>query len=85
MSFPTYRDPYGYAHILNSADLLLLEFLEELGDMGVDAVALDLRRKAPEVASLVAKAFREGDVRKRSAIKRRSGLVTTGHYLKGVE
>lgn len=85
MSFPTYRDTYGYAHILNSADLLLLEFMEELGEMGVDAVALDLRRKAPELASLVARAFREGDVRKRSAIKRRSGPVTTGHYLKGVE
>ena len=83
-SFPTYRDAMGYVHILNSADLLLLEFLDELSEMGVDSVALDLRRKPPQTAELVARAFRERDASKKSAIKRRSGAITTGHYLRGV-
>jgi hypothetical protein len=34
---------------------------------------------------MVAKAFHERDLGRRSAIKRRSGAVTTGHYLKGVD
>lgn len=84
MGFPTYRDAQGYAHILNSADLMLLEFMDELAEMGVDSVALDLRRRAPDLAALVAKAFCEGDRSKKSAIKRKSGAITTGHYLKGV-
>jgi len=84
-SFPAYHDKQGMAHILNSADLMLLEFTEELGEMGVDSLALDLRRKNPEMAALVAKAFREGDLSKKSAIKRKCGAITTGHYLKGVD
>ncbi len=84
-SFPVYRDSKGMAHILNSADLMLLEFIGELGEMGVDSVALDLRRKNPDLAQMVAKAFRDGDRSKKSAIKRKCGAITTGHYLKGVD
>lgn len=84
-AFPVHRDRHGFTHVLNSADLVLLEFAEELGEMGVDSLALDLRRKSPELAAIVAKAFRERDVSKKSAIKRRCGAITTGHYLRGVD
>jgi putative protease len=83
--FPVYRDGHGMAHILNSADLMLLEFVHELEEMGVDSLALDLRRKNPDLAEMVARAFKERDMSKKSAIKRRCGAITTGHYLKGVE
>jgi putative protease len=85
MGFPVYRDRQGFAHVLNSADLMLLEFAEELGRMGVDSLALDLRRKNPELAAMVAKAFKEKDLTKKSAIKRKCGAITTGHFLKGVD
>jgi putative protease len=48
-------------------------------------LALDLRRKNPDLAEMVARAFKERDMSKKSAIKRRCGAITTGHYLKGVE
>jgi U32 family peptidase len=84
-SFPVYRDSNGMAHILNSADLMLLEFVGELGELGIDSVAMDLRRKNPDLAEMVAKAFKNGDHTKKSAIKRKCGAITTGHYLKGVD
>jgi putative protease len=83
--FPVYRDSTGYAHILNSADLLLLDYLQEMEDMGVDSFGLDLRRKSAEFAGLVAKAFADRDIGRKSAIKRRCGAITAGHYLRGVE
>jgi U32 family peptidase len=73
------------AHILNSADLMLLEFVDELEEMGVDSLALDLRRKNPDLAEIVARAFRGKEMSKKSAIKRKCGAITTGHYLKGVD
>jgi putative protease len=83
-SFPVYRDRFGYSHIMNNADLFLLEQMDELENIGVDSVGLDLRRKNPELAVLVAKAFKERDYSKKSAIKRKCGAITNGHFLKGV-
>jgi putative protease len=83
--FPVYRDRHGFAHILNSADLMLLEFAEDLGKMGVDSLAMDLRRRDPDLVALVTKAFRERDTSSKGAIKRRCGAITVGHYLKGVD
>jgi len=85
LSFQVYRDGQGMAHILNSADLLLLEFIDELEEMGVDSLVLDLRRKNPDLAEMVAHAFRDKEMSKKSAIKRKCGAITTGHYLKGVD
>ena len=84
-SFPVYRDRYGYAHILNSAELCLLDYVEELEGMGVDSLGIDLRRKSGELAGLVSKAFAERDVTRKSAIRRKVGAITAGHYLRGVE
>jgi len=83
--FPTYRDAMDMGHVLNSSDLFLLEFLEELEEMGVDSFGIDLRKKSGDLALMVAKAFRERDLKKKSAIKRKCGAITTGHYLRGVE
>jgi len=83
--FPVYRDVAGYAHVLNSSDLFLLEFMKEIESMGIESVSVDLRRKAPDLAALVAKSFRERDISKKSAIKRKCGAITTGHYMRGVD
>lgn len=82
--FSVYRDNYGYAHILNCADLLLLDYLDELAFIGVDSLGLDLRRRNPSLCRLVAKAFKECDPGMKSAIKRRCGKITSGRFIKGV-
>jgi len=82
--FRVYRDIYGYAHILNCADILLLDHLDELTSIGVDSIGLDLRRRSPSLCKLVAKAFKEGDTGMKSAIKRRCGKITRGRFIKGV-
>ncbi len=82
--FPVHRDKLGYSHILNNADLLLLEHMDEFESIGIDSVGLDLRRKHPDLAALVVKAFKDRDYSKKSAIKRKCGAITHGHFLKGV-
>jgi U32 family peptidase len=82
--FQVYRDRDGLAHILNSADLLLLDYIDELESMGVDSIGLDLRRRSPALCELVTKAFREKEMRKKSSIKRKCGRITTGRYYEGV-
>ena len=71
---------YGWAHILNSADLFLLDFLDELDCMGIDSYGLDLRGRPPELCAMVAKAFRQRDLGMKNRIKRRCGAITAGHY-----
>jgi len=83
-SFPVYRDNFGYSHIINNADLFLLEYMGEFERIGIDSVGLDLRRKNPNLALLVTKAFRERDASKKTAIKRKCGAITHGHFLKGI-
>jgi putative protease len=82
--FAVYRDQYGWAHILNSADLLLLDHIAELGEMGVDSLGLDVRRRHPDVASLVGKAFSRGDRSFKGELKRACGALTAFHYANGV-
>jgi collagenase-like PrtC family protease len=82
--FQVYRDRWGFAHVLNCADLLLLDYLDELADMGVDSIGLDLRRRNPDLCAQVARAFRERDMKKKGNIRRKCGRITSGHYLRGV-
>jgi putative protease len=82
--FPVYRDERGLSHILNSADLLLLDRLDELSLMGLDSFGIDVRKRPSEVASKVAKAFYERDTNRRGDIMTMCGSVTQGHYLRGV-
>ena len=58
-SFPVYRDRTGYAHILNSSDLMLLNYVDDLERAGVNSFGIDLRKRPAELAELVAKAFSE--------------------------
>ena len=82
--FPVYRDRMGFAHVLNCADLLLLDYMDELAKMGIDSVGLDLRRRNPNLCGMIAKAFKERDMKKKGNIRRKCGKITAGHYLRGV-
>jgi putative protease len=82
--FPVYRDRFGLSHILNSADLMLLEHLPDLDSMGVDSYGVDLRRRPAKLASLVAKSFYERDLQKRREMKSACGHITKGHFIRGV-
>jgi len=82
--FPVYKDDRGLSHILNSADLLLLDRLDELSAMGIDSFGIDLRKRPVGVASKVAKVFRDRDVGKKDKIIELCGNVTQGHYMRGV-
>ncbi len=82
--FPVNRDRFGYGHILNSSDLFLLDFLDELEGMGIDSFGIDLRRRSAELCTLVAKAFFERDLETKPLIKKKCGSITAGHYLRGV-
>ena len=82
--FPVYRDRFGFTHILNSSDLFLLDYLDELEEMGVDSFGIDLRRREPELSETIAKAFHERDINKKATIKKKCKTITARHYLNGV-
>lgn len=82
--FEVYRDNHGLVHILNSADLLLLDHLDEISEMGINSIGIDLRRRDAELCELVAKAFYEKKVELKGEIKKRCKSITHGHYLRGV-
>lgn len=82
--FPIYRDSFGLGHILNSSDLLLLPYLNEIGKMGIDSIGIDLRKRPPALAKIVADAYRNRDVSKKGKITEMCGSINYGHYLRGV-
>ncbi len=82
--FPVYRDREGYAHILNSVDLVLLDYISELERMGVDSLGLDLRRRSPELCRVVVEAYRNRDLGLKEEIREECGQITAGHYKRGV-
>ncbi|MCL2142656.1 MAG: U32 family peptidase [Methanomassiliicoccaceae archaeon] len=82
--FPVYRDDRGFSHILNSADLLLLDHLDEISSMGIDSFGIDLRKRPAALASKAAKVFSERDTGKKKEIEDMCGSFTKGHYLRGV-
>ena len=84
-TFPVYRDRAGYAHILNSSDLMLLNYVDDLERAGVNSFGIDLRKRPVELAEKVAKAFAEKDQSLTPEIKEMcGGILNTGHYLRGV-
>ncbi|MFH0748616.1 MAG: U32 family peptidase [Candidatus Bathyarchaeota archaeon] len=84
VKFPVFRDDFGFIHILNSADLFLLDYLEELEKMGINSFGIDLRRRDSELSELVAKAFYDRDITKKRLIHKKCRSITASHYLKGV-
>jgi len=79
-----HRDPEGFMHILHSTDLLMLDKVPELQAMGVDSLGIDLRRRHPDLAAYVAKAFYEVDLGAVEELRRKCGRSSLGHYRKGV-
>ncbi|HEY3420816.1 MAG TPA: U32 family peptidase [Methanomassiliicoccales archaeon] len=82
--FQVYRDTDGYAHITNSSDLFLLDYLQEMEDMGIDSFALDLRRRHPDLAELAAKVFQGRDLDSKAVLRKKCGPITSAHYQNGV-
>jgi len=82
--FPVYRDRFSFVHILNSSDLFLLDYLDDLEAMGINSFGIDLRRRDPTLSELVAKAFYQRDLRQKTVIKKRCTSITARHYLRGV-
>ncbi|MCL2608161.1 MAG: U32 family peptidase [Methanomassiliicoccaceae archaeon] len=82
--FPVYRDGRGLSHVLNSADLLLIDRIGELESFGIDSLGIDLRKRPIEIASKVAKAFFERDADMKDEITEMCGKITRGHWMRGV-
>ncbi|MDH7508015.1 MAG: peptidase U32 family protein [Methanomassiliicoccales archaeon] len=82
--FEVYRDNHGLTHILNSDDLILLDYLDEITEIGIDSIGIDLRRRDSELCELIGRAFYEKRVELKDEIKRRCKSITHGHYLRGV-
>lgn len=82
--FPVYGDDDGTFRILNSADLILFDYLDELQSMGFDSFGIDLRKRPEPLAKIVAEAFAKRDGSKKKRIVEMCGSVTTGHYNRGV-
>ena len=84
-TFPVYRDRNGYAHILNSSDLMLLNYVDDMERAGVNSFGIDLRKRPVELAAMVAKAFYDRDQSLIPEIKEMcDGILNTGHYQRGV-
>lgn len=83
--FPVYKDPHGYAHILNSVDLYLLDSLDELGNSGAVSVGLDLRKRPSALVKAVGEmCVRPSDKNREKLIEMCGGTVTRGLYQRGV-
>jgi putative protease len=82
--FQTYRDSQGYVHILNSADLFLLDHLDELEEIGIDSFGIDVRRRHPDMAKLVAEAYEKRDLGMKATLRKKTGGFTAAHFENGV-
>lgn len=83
-AFPVYRDKRGYAHILNSVDLFLLDSAEELGGSGVMSMGIDLRKRPPVLAKAVGQYIRKPDPKLRAKLEEMCGGFTYGLYRRGL-
>jgi len=82
--FQTYRDNQGYVHILNSADTFLLDHLDELEEIGVDSFGIDVRRRHPDMAKLVAEVYEKRDLGMKAELRKKTGGFTAAHFENGV-
>jgi collagenase-like PrtC family protease len=82
--YPVHRDQEGFVHILHSTDTLMLDKVPELAMMGVDSLGIDVRRRHPDLAAYVAKAFKDVDLGVMEEMRRKLGRSSLGHYRKGV-
>lgn len=83
-TFPVYGDDDETSRILNSADLILFDYLDELQSMGFDSFGIDLRKRPEPLAKIVSEAYAKRDGSKKKRIAEMCGHTTTGHYNRGV-
>ena len=68
-SFPVYTDRRGFARILNSADLFLMDEIPEIGGSGAASVGIDVRKRPPALAKAAAEYSRKPDPKLRERIR----------------
>ena len=83
-SFPVYRDKRGFAHILNSVDLFLLDSAEELGRSGVSSLGIDLRKRPLVLAKALGQYISRPDPKLRAKLEEMCGGFTYGLYRRGL-
>ncbi len=84
-SFPVYKDSRGFAHILNSVDLDLIELIPELGRSGVSSVGLDLRKRPSVLVKAVGEMCVNPSDKAKARLKEMCGGTTTrGLYARKV-
>jgi len=66
--FPVYKDSHGLSHILNSSDLLLLQYYDHLKGLGIESFGIDVRKRPVKLASLVAESFKKEEVSRKDEI-----------------
>ncbi len=84
VKFPVYRDRFGFTHVMNSSDLLLLDYVDELEAMGVNSLGIDVRGRDAALCETVAKAFHNRDLNLKAVIKKKCKHITASHYQRGV-
>jgi len=85
VSFPVYKDDRGFSHILNSADLDLLDLIPELGGSGAVSVGLDCRKRPASLVKTVGEVCRNPTDKMKARLKEMCGGCTTrGLYLRKV-
>jgi putative protease len=97
--FPIVIDSESRTHVFNSVETCLLDYMPEICELGVDAIAIDARNRTGEYAREVTEFYCEAiDIVKnhprnltkrlknlKIEVKKRSmGGITTGHYLRGL-
>ncbi len=84
-SFPVYTDSRGFAHILNSVDLDLLDLVPELSRSGISSIGLDLRKRPSSLVNAVGQACRVPSDKGKAKLKEMCGGTTTrGLYARKV-
>lgn len=98
--FPLRLDSDGRTHIFNSAETCLLDFLPQIHEIGIDAVAVDARGRTQEYAQEMARLYKRAIeltlAKERSlppelaALKEKIrpmtiGGITSGHFIKGLK
>ena len=57
--FPVHPDSWGRTHILNAAELCLIDYLPDLARAGVDGCVIDARWRGPSYAAEIVSVYRE--------------------------
>ena len=77
-------------HILNSAEICLIEHVKELADWGVNAVSIDARGRSPEYIRRMVAAYKRalagesGKMLKEEIRELCSGGITSAHFQRGI-